>query len=132
MKNVLYETDRLILKYEFESTWLIDKLTSEILFEDNFYGDPAVSLIDKNNKWAIVANKHLHIWTPEKSISLQTEEFRWIYSLRVKTEKIVEVLTDPWSEISAIWELNIQTFEINKIRDFKKYQGEKHTEDVIW
>ncbi len=132
MRNILYETDRLKIEHEFESTWLIDKLTNEILLKDDLYGDPDVALIDKNNKWAIVANKHLHIWTPEKSISLQTEEFRWIYSSRVKTEKIVEVLTDPWSETSSIWELDIETFDINKIKDFTDYRLKEYTENIVW
>lgn len=133
MRTILYETDRLKIEHEFENTWLVDKMTGKVLLEDDFYGEPDVALIDKNNKWAIVAKLHLSIWTDTgRTTSIQTKEFRWIHSLRVKTERIVEVLTDPYSEISAIWEFDIETFEIRKIRDFKKYQGEKYIEDIIW
>lgn len=133
MRNILYETDRLKIEHEFENTWLVDKMTGKVLLEDDFYGEPDVALIDKNNKWAIVANLHLSIWTDTgRTTSIQTKEFRSIHSLRVKTERIVEVLTDPWSEISAIWELDIETFDINKIKNFTDYHLKEHTENIIW
>ncbi len=133
MRNILYETDKLKIEHEFENTRLVDKMTGKVLLEDDFYGEPDVALIDKNNKCAIVANLHLSIWTDTgRTASIQTKEFRWIHSLRVKTERIVEVLTDPWSEISAIWELDIETFDTNKIKNFTDYHLKEHIENIIW
>ncbi|MBR9919139.1 hypothetical protein GYB29_16055 [bacterium] len=56
--NILYETERLKLENEFEATFLTEKSTGKTLMEDDFIGDPSCGLIDKNNKWAIVAGEH--------------------------------------------------------------------------
>ena len=41
-----------------------------------------------------------------------------------------EFLTDPWHKDSAIWEIDIETLELKKIRDFLDYQGKEYTENV--
>ena len=130
--NVLYETDTLLLENEFEATFLTDKSTSATLMEDDFYGDPNCGLIDKENKWAIVAGEHLTIWTPKKWKRIEDENLKWIHSIRIKDSETVEVLTDPWNRNSAIWEIHPLTFKLKKIRDFNDYKDQEYSEKVVW
>ena len=130
--NTLYETDRLKLENEFEATFLTDKKSGKTLMEDDFYGDPNCGLIDKDNKWAIVAGEHLTIWTPKKWKRIENEDLKWIHSIRIKDLEMVEVLTDLWSKKSAIWEINVKTLEFKKIRDFKDYKDQEYSENVDW
>jgi hypothetical protein len=113
--NILYQTDKLRLENEYEATFLIKTLTGETLMEDNFYGDPKCGLIDKDGNWAIVAGEHLTIWTEARTQRIESEELKWIHSLRSKDSETVEILIDPWSEDSAIWEINTRTFEFKKL-----------------
>lgn len=130
--NILYETERLKLENEFEATFLTEKSTGKTLMEDDFIGDPSCGLIDKNNKWAIVAGEHLTIWTPKKWKRIDDENLKWVHSIRTKDSEKVEVLTDPWNRNSAIWEINIQSFEFKKIRDFNDYKDKEYSETVNW
>lgn len=130
--NTLYETDKLKLENEFEATFLIDKKSGQTLMEDDFYGDPNCGLIDKDNKWAIVAGEHLTIWTPKKWTRINDEELKWIHSIRIKNSETVEILIDPWSDNSAIWEINTRTFDFKKIKNFEDYKDQEYSENVIW
>lgn len=130
--KLLYETERLKLENEFEATFLTEKSTGKTLLEDDFYGDPSCGLIDKNNKWAIVAGEHLTIWTPKKWKRIDDENLKWIHSIRVKDSETVEVLTDPWKRNSAIWEINLQNFEYRKMSDFNDYKDKEYSETVNW
>ena len=130
--NTLYETDRLKLENEFEATFLTDKKSGQTLMEDDFYGDPSCGLIDKDNKWAIVAGEHLTIWTPKKWKRIENEDLKWIHSIRIRDLEMVEVLIDPGSRKSAIWEINIKTLEFKKIRDFNDYKDQEYSENVNW
>lgn len=65
--NTLYETDQLILEYDYETAWLKLKSTGVVLFEDYFYGEPTCGLIDTECNWAIIAGDHIMVWTPTES-----------------------------------------------------------------
>lgn len=130
--KILYETDKLKLEHKYELTFLVNKLTGEILMEDDFYGDPTCGLIDKDNMWAVVGGRHLTIWKLNEWKRIDSEELRWIHSIRIKNSEIVEILTDPWSSESAIWEVNLSTFVFFKIRDFNDYKDQEYSENVIW
>lgn len=132
MKNILAESSQLVLVHEYENAYLIEKSTQKVLLYDDFYGNPEVGLIDKNNNWAIVAGEHLTIWTKEKIIIYNNNVIQWIDKIRLKNNETIEILTDPWSDKSTIWELNLTSFNLTKIKDFKKYQGKPFCEDVEW
>lgn len=99
---------------------------------DDFYRYPSCGLIDQKNQWAILAGIHLTFWTPNSITKYQNEEFCCINSIRLKNEKCIEILIDPWSEFSAIWELNLESTKLTKIKEFKKYQGKEFTHTVEW
>jgi hypothetical protein len=134
--NVLFETDKLRIEYEFENAYLIEKTSGKELLFDDFYGDPKCGLIGVNNDWAIIAGEHLTVWRANKKkgqvLRIDNEELKWIHDIRLKTENVLEILTDPWSEKSAIWELDIKSTEFAKIREFKKYQDTEYTETIDW
>ena len=104
--NIIDETEKLKLEFEHESAILTEKSSGKILLEDEFYGNPNCGIIDSENKWAIIAGIHLTFWKPNTSKKYQNESFKWVHSLRIKDEITVEILTDPWSEKSSVWELN--------------------------
>lgn len=130
--NILDETPLLRLEHEYEHAQLVNKLDGLILFKDFFHGDPSCGLIAKDDTWAVVGGEHLSIWSQKKSLRITDEKLKWIYAMRLKNENIIEILTDPWSEQSAIWELNTNSFEFRKIRGFDTYKGQEYTEYVVW
>ena len=94
---------------------------------DDFYGDPKCGLISEKNDWAIIAGEHLTVWRKnekkkDKIVRIENDELKWIHDLRLKNEKIIEILTDPWSNNSAIWELDIEKMQYVKVSDFKKLE----------
>lgn len=134
--NVLFETDKLIIKHEFENAYLIEKSSGKELLFDDFYGDPKCGLIGKNNDWAIVAGEHLTVWKSNKNKHqierFENDELKWIHDIRLKSANIIEILIDPWSNKSAIWELDLGTLKFVKIREFKKYQESEYKEKIDW
>lgn len=130
--KILYETDELILEHISETFWLKSKSTGDILLEDECHGDPECGLIGTNNQWALIAGEHLTIWTPQQTKVIKQEGLRWIHSIRLKTQDIVEILVDPWNDIASIWEINVKSFELEKIRDFDDYKDSEYSDLVIW
>ena len=135
--NVLFETDRLRIEHEFENAYLIEKSSGKELLFDDFYGDPKCGLISEKNDWAIIAGEHLTVWRKnekkkDKIVRIENDELKWIHDLRLKNEKTIEILTDPWSNNSAIWELDIEKMQYVKVSDFKKYQDSEGIEIIEW
>ncbi len=128
--KVLVETDKLRIGHEFEEAWLIDKETCQTLMRGDFYGDPECTLIDSNNLWALIGGEHLTVWRNGQAGRIAN--VKWVHSLRKKGEAEVEILTDPWSEAPASWEMDMATGFVRKVRDFDDYRGKERTEDVIW
>jgi hypothetical protein len=54
-------------------------------------------------------------------------ELNDVQAVRLKDAQIIEVLLDPWSAKSAVWELNVETLEKAKVRDFPGYRAEPYT-----
>jgi len=128
--KTLDETDSLLLRHEFECVELVDKATGIALFEEDFYGEPQSGLIDSNNLWAAIGGTHLTVWCSGELRRIET--IKDIDSIRLRKQNLVEILTDPWSSESAIWELDLETFEFKKTKAFKAYQGKPFTENVKW
>jgi hypothetical protein len=128
--KTLDETKRLLLEHEYEYVKLIDKISGNVLFEDGFYGDPEAGLIDRENQWAVVGGVHITVW--RNGESRRIDEIKDVDSIKLKERDTIEILTDPWSDDSAIWEVDMMTFEFKKIRLFSDYQGKPFTENVIW
>lgn len=130
--DIIDQTEMLKLVHNYESTYLVKKETIQILMEDDFFGDPNCGLIDKQNKWAVVAGTHMTLWTPKGITKYETEIFKNIHSIRLTDENTIQILTDPWDRKSGIWELNLVNKELVKISNFKKYQNKEYTDKIIW
>lgn len=130
--NILYETDKLVLGNMYEDVYLIEKETGNEIFHDDFYGDPTCGLISRQNEWAIVGGEHLTVWKESNTTKFDYQDLKWIHSIRIKNDQQVEILTDPWSEGSAIWELSLATLEFHKVRNFEDYKHKEYTENIQW
>ena len=130
--TVLCETDELELSYEYETACLKEKSTGKTLYEEGFYGDPDCGLIDSNNNWVAIGGDHLTIWTPKRVNVVEDESIKWIASMRLKSESVIEILIDPWSDDASIWEISLDTIKATKVRDFLDYKEQKYTDNVKW
>ncbi len=130
--RILYETETLKIGHTYELAYLVDKATDTILFEDDFYGDPECGLIDHNERWLIIAGDHLTLWRNNELTKFSSATFKDIHAVRQIDNDEVEILTDPWSSISAIWKLNVESKELIRVKDFDKYFNQEYTADIIW
>ncbi|MCP2044982.1 hypothetical protein [Pontibacter sp. HSC-36F09] len=127
---ILDETDQLLLLHKWETVFLIDKRSSSVLLQEEYVSDPTCGIIDKDNKWAVVAGDHLTVWN--EGNTKVVDELADIHSIRTKNTDTIEVLIDPWSTKSSIWKVNVLTLEKSKIRDFLEYRDKPYTEEVNW
>lgn len=133
---IIDETNKSRLSHFYEYVQLLNKESNQILFADDFYGDPTCGLIDISNEWAIIAGKNLTLWTYHEGLSetttFDTHEFGDIEQLRLIDKDNISILIDPWSEYSAIWQLRISNKTIYKISDFLEYKNSSYTYDISW
>jgi hypothetical protein len=126
----LSTTTELALAHLCEEGYLIQSASKEAIYLGWFYGDPTCSIIDKNNKWAIMAGTNRFVlW---QSGTLHELSFANAHEMRQHNDETLHILTDPWSTDSAIWEFNVTNQQFNKIRDFKDYIDQEFTEEVNW
>lgn len=130
--SISLESDQFRLVFQDETASLYDKISNKLLWEEEFHGNPNRGLIDPHNRWVVIAGIQLTLWKPNKIKKFEKENFKWIHSARIKSRKKVEVLIDPWSDISAIWELNTESFELTKVREFLDYRSLPYSDIVMW
>lgn len=98
----------------------------------DFYGDPSCGLISNDNKWCLVGGSTLRLWTGSEVFEIKDDNLNWACKFRQVDANKVEILIDPWSDNSSVWELNIQTRENRKIKDFANYKDREYTDDIEW
>ena len=65
-------------------------------------------------------------------------ELKDIHELRALDAFTIQILTDPWNEYSAIWQLQIDLTKLTrpvslfKVKDFRDYIDKPYTEQVAW
>jgi len=127
------ETDLFKLINIYEDTYLIDKQTKNKIFLGDFYGDPECGLISRNNDFCIVGGVDKCIlYKDGKIITLLDEKLIPTHDIRQIHSSILLILTDPWSEKSAIWKLDIESMNITKQKDFTDYYDKEYTKNIIW
>lgn len=128
--SILAETENLQLVYHFEKGFLIDKVNKQAYALGWFYGDPSCGIIDPKNQWAIIAGTDLFVlWSNGEVIPLP---FNNAHQMKLDNPAKVLILTDPWTEDSAIWSFDVQTRLFEKMKDFPEYREREYTEDIIW
>lgn len=130
--EVLCENDSLRLLHQYETVFLVDRATGRILFESSGYGDPECGLLAEGGSWALIGADRLTLWRPARVQAFEDDELSWIHGLRFRDATTVEILTDPWSEHAAIWELDVETFVCRKVRPFPDYRDKEYTDHVEW
>ena len=63
------------------------------------------------------------------------EKVEQIFAFKALDACSVQILTDPWTDTSAIWQLDIapgSPVQLYKVKDFGAYRNEPYTEDVVW
>ncbi|KGO86681.1 hypothetical protein [Flavobacterium suncheonense] len=128
----LYETEKFVIGHIYENAYLIEKVTKKSIFIGSFYGDPECALISRDNTWGLIGGSSLLLLIFKELIEIHDVELDWIRGLRQTDNFKVEILTDPFSDNSAIWEFNILTKEKRKIKDFPKYKGKPYSENIEW
>ena len=133
--RVLAETENLTAVHMHESASLLFKVAGKELCLGDFYGDPCCALIDPHEKWCLVGGEHLLLWQKNrfwKDTVTRVGGVHWIHDMRVAGENTAAILTDPWSDDAAVWQLSIETKSLVKVRDFDRYKGQEWVEEVIW
>lgn len=130
--QILDETEELILGHSFEDACLINKSTNEKKKLGDFYGEPTCGLISKTNDWCVVAGDKLVVWIKNEGVKSEDDDLSWIHDIRQAGPNSIEILIDPWSHNSAIWELDILTGIKRKIKGFTDYKGQAYCDHVIW
>jgi hypothetical protein len=130
----LCETTNYKIEHEYENTFIFDKIGQTIVYQTTFYGDPKCAIIDKNNKWLAIGGDRFLIWKNGNiTDTLNPENLIWIHDLRQVDSHTIQILTDPWKDDSAIWEIDISTLKVNKIRDFPEYRNTPYTDkEIVW
>lgn len=130
--KTLFETVSLRVAFEHEEAYLLDKPIGATLLTDIFYGDPECALIATDESWAVIAGDHVTGWTPQRWQRIEAEGLEWICALRQKDRNTVELLVDPWSELAAVWEIDIELFTATKIRPFPNYRDRPFIDQPEW
>lgn len=128
----LHANDKYSVGHVFENIYITNKIENKTINIGSMYGEPSCALISEENSWCIVGGSELLLWKENTVIEIKDDNLYWACRLRQSDHEKVQILVDPWSEGSSIWELNIHTLESEKIRDFDSYKGKTYTENIDW
>jgi hypothetical protein len=131
-RRPLSETDLYVLFQDQEDIFLFDKDHDKEIWRTHMYGNATSGIIDYSNEWAVAGGEKLVLWKNNNLKTIEDKDLEWIHDIRQVGEKEVEILTDPWSEDSAIWRYHVVTEDKTKIRDFQDYYNQEYTDDVRW
>ncbi|NLR82359.1 hypothetical protein [Chitinophaga eiseniae] len=124
------ESKSLLAGSLYENGYLFHLATKEVTCINWCYGNPTCAVISNDEQWAVIGGGEiLTVWKDHTTFDIA---LGWPYDMRQSGPVTVHVLTDPWMEDAAVWELNIATLDVQKLRDFHDYIGKVYTERVIW
>ena len=136
--HVLDEAVLTVLGHIYETVYSINKLTGNETEIFSFYGDPTCGLIANRNDWQLIGGDALVLKTRMDSTTQVFDDTGDIHSLKPLDNYSAQILTDPWNEKSAIWQLSIKLskvvrrIELKKVHDFTKYIDQPFVEQVKW
>ncbi|TWF41776.1 hypothetical protein FHW36_103580 [Chitinophaga polysaccharea] len=124
------ESKSLLVGSLYENGYLFHLATKEVTYINWFYGNPTCAVISGDEQWAVMGGGEiLTVWKNQATFDIA---LAWPYDMRQSGPGIVQVLTDPWVENAAVWELDITTLDVQKLRDFREYIGKAYMEQVAW
>jgi hypothetical protein len=136
--RILFQTSVMLVGHVFETAYCYNKLTTEEFAIFLFDSHPTCALIGKNNDWCLVGGEDLVLSTWADNTLRVIGDIKQIFDLKAIEGYTVEILTDPWTDLSAIWRLEINLRKLTRptslfrIRDFKDYIGKPYSEQVVW
>jgi hypothetical protein len=131
--NVLFETDKLILRHVYEKVYLTDKQINNDQYLGSVYGDPSCGIISSDNSFCLAGGADtLILWNRGDIRHIDDKDLYAVFDIKQVGSDEVEILTDPWSENSAIWSFRIDTLEKIKMRDFAEYIDKEYTDKIEW
>ena len=127
--RILAQTENMIIGHVYETAYIIRWLMDKEIDLGNFYGEPTCALISPKEDWCLVGGEKLILWKQGKKIQFDISD---THDIRLIDKDIVEILTDPWSENSGIWRINIATRKVDFAREFLDYKNKEYSEKVDW
>ena len=79
--------------------------------------------------------EHVTVWRASAGVIVldAPAALRWVHALRMdEATQQIHLLTDPWGEHPAVWELRPLTLTVQKVRDFLDYQERAYVDEVNW
>lgn len=133
MPTPLSETDSFVLFTTQEDIFLFDKDLNQTIWKTSMYGNATCGWVGLSNDWVVIGGEFLLLWKAGESLRIIHKNIlSWIHDIRQIDEYKIEILTDPYAEISAIWQLDIQTEKLTKIKDFLEYINKPYEENILW
>ncbi|HAD13979.1 MAG TPA: hypothetical protein DCF33_16260 [Saprospirales bacterium] len=136
--RIFSQTASIVIYHECETAFCLHKPSGESFPVHQFYGDPVCALIGRNDDWCLIGGDVLVLlWVQDRTTKI-IDGLKWIFDLRIVNDMTIQILTDPWGEAPAIWELAIRPDYPNepaqpiKIKDFPGYKNKPFTESVMW
>ena len=136
--RTLFQNAVMLVGNVFGTAYCYNKLTREEFAIFEFDNDPTCAVVGKNNDWCLVGGEVLVLRTWVDNTLRMIGDVKEIYELKAIDAYTAQILTDPWTEQSAIWQLDIDIAKLTsptslfKIRDFKNYIDKPYTEQVVW
>ena len=105
--RLLVENFVLVVGHLYEDAYCYNKITKEEIGIFRFEGDPTCAVIGANNDWCLVGGHVLVLRTFYDRTVRPVGDLKDIHDLRLVGPYLAQLLTDPWSGQSAIWQLDI-------------------------
>ena len=136
--KTIFENIVMTVGHVFETSYCYNKLTKEEFAIFKFDNDPTCGIVGQKNDWCLIGGDLLVLRTWVDNSLRLVGELKQIFDLKSIDDYTVQILTDPWTNNSEIWQLTIDLNKLKrpltliKIRDFKEYVDKPYTDDVVW
>jgi len=136
--KILFDNTVMIVGHIYETSYCFNKLTKEESPIFEFLDDPCCSIVGQNNDWCLIGGDVLILKNWVDNTLRIVGDLKQIFDLKSIDTYTAQILTDPWSENSEIWQVSIdlnkitQPITLTKIRDFKEYFDRPYSENIEW
>lgn len=136
--RILYENFVMSVGHVYETSYCCNKLTKEEFAIFQFDNDPTCGVVGNNNDWCLIGGDVLVLRTWVDNTLRLVGDLKQIFDIKIIDDYTVQILTDPWTNNSEVWQLTIdlnkltRPLTLTKIKDFKNYVDKPYTENVDW
>jgi hypothetical protein len=136
--RILYENFIMSVGHVYETSYCYSKLTKEEFAIFQFDNDPTCGVVGNNNDWCLIGGDVLVLRTWVDNTLRLVGDLKQIFDIKIIDDYTVQILTDPWTNYSEVWQLTIdlnkltRPLTLTKIKDFKNYVDKPYTENVDW